>query len=442
MSLGGILNLDVYQSTRLKEGEDTENVVQSFDDYNTRLAETMGRHRGNLWHQAGDNVIYTFPNTALAIEAALSFDNDLVDFNHKNNKLRRPVTVRVGICPGEVSSIPESERKKTPDKNLDVSGHLEKHCPPGKILLSRQAYEAAKSWKGLFRYGPSVRHGSDVLETFVSTASRLTERETALSRGLSDRQKQVLPLIPFPCWEDIKPDSKTNLINLHQFFDETDLIVILGETRTRRAFNSNVGHPAATSDAVAVTELIHASRTNRDVIVGIDEWEDIQNHVAERNIIVIGSGITNIYAYVFNDLIEPLKFARDSKILNIMELIIANDRRYQFGHHALFVDEMNSGLLVICNNPFNVEKKMLWIAGITGMATSAAARLARELLRSGGNALPRDTPCNHPIACVVGTQLPPNAPTSHFSGRWRIEGYNLQWMIDTDGNIWSSNKLR
>jgi len=305
----GILNLDIYQSTRLKQGESNEAVTASFDTYNERLTDTMTRCRGIIWHEAGDNVVYTFYNTASAIEAALSFENELAEFNQNNNKLCRPITVRIGITPGKVSSTAKDKRGRLPNTDLDVSGHLEKHCPPGKILLSRAAYEVAGAWKQLFRYGPPIRHGSHTLETFVSATNHLND--TIQLRGLSDRQKEVMPLIPFPRWDDIKPDIAFSLTDLQQFFEMDDLLVIFGETRTRGNFDSNVGHPAATSDAVTVMELLCASRTNRNVIAGIDEWEDMQNYVADRNIIVVGSGITNIYAYAFNDLMQPLRFARD-----------------------------------------------------------------------------------------------------------------------------------
>ena len=274
-----------------------------------------------------------------------------------------------------------------------------------------------------------------VRDVVSAHADHLHETETALSRGLSDRQKDVLPVIPFPNWEDIKPDVQFGLTNIQQFFETDDLLVILGETRTQGELASNVHHPASTSDAMAVTELICASRTHRDVIVGIDEWEDTQDYVADRNVIVVGSGITNIYSYIFNDLIKPLKFTRDPVVGNITELIIANERRYQFGNHALFVDDRHSGLLVLCNNPFNVEKKMLWIAGVTGIATSASARLAKDFLKLGGKVIPADAAIQINWR-VVGGKSPPNSPSSSFWARWRVEGYHMRWMTDVQGTIW------
>lgn len=388
-------------------------------------------------------MIYTFPSPASAIEAALSFENDLDLLNHKDinieKNIAKPFTVRIGITTGSITSIPIPQRGIFPDKDLDTSGHLKKHCPPGKILLSRDAYEGAGTWKRLFRYGPPIRHGSQTLETFVSATSHMSNAGTTLSQGLSDRQKDVLPVIPFPRWEDLKPDLSFGLPNLHQFFETDDLLVILGETRTRDVSYTNVSHPAATSDAVAVTELICSSRTNRDVIVGIDEWEDIQDYAADRNIVVVGSGITNIYAYMFNDIIEPLRFARDPKEYNIIELIVTNERRYQFGHHGLFVDDRHSGLLVVCNNPFNIDKKMLWMAGITGIATSASARLAADFMRRGSRVIPADAACQNPIACVVGGKAPPHSPSPSFWARWRVDGYSLKWMIDARGTMWCSS---
>ena len=82
-----ILNLDMYRGTRLKQGVSSDLVTETFNAYNRKLADSMTRCKGVLWHQAGDNVIYTFPNPASAIEAALSFGNELSIFNQEKNKI-------------------------------------------------------------------------------------------------------------------------------------------------------------------------------------------------------------------------------------------------------------------------------------------------------------------------------------------------------------------
>lgn len=431
-----ILNLDVYKSSTLKEGENAADIDSSFEEYNQRLAKTCESFHASKYDRSGDGVIYIFPTPGFAINAALSLANELADFNERGNKLRRAFITRIGITTTEMPDIDEQRRGRIYHADLDLSGHLEDACPPGRVMISRSAYDHAGQYRSNFRTGPRIKHGSGLIDTFVLKSRHLTAKERNLVQGLSDAQREVLPAIPFPDWENLKPDEGADLTQIQSFL-ESDLVVVLGETRKPAEHNSGVFNGAASSDAVAVVELLCENRRHKSVLVGIDEWEDTQDTAASRNIIVVGSGIVNTYAYCFNDLIKPLNFARSPQsVPNVMDMITTGDSRLTFGDHGTHSDDRHSGLLVTCKNPFNVEKSMLWIAGITGMGTSCAARLALDFLRNGRNTVPQGSRCLSPIACVVSRKPQPNLPETRYGGRWRIRDYRLVWMTDRDLHQW------
>jgi class 3 adenylate cyclase len=434
MSQEAILYLDVLSSTKLKKGSPKSAWSKLFQEYNSRLATAMHQNEGVLWSQSGDGVIYTFPNCGFAVQAALALANHVSDINRSRNPQCKPITLRIGITPGHISRVPTKQRAAYADPQLDLAGHLQNRCPPGKILISRKAYEEVGTIRPLFRYGPRLTHGDEQLETYVSASQQRGDNELLI--GLSDTQREAIPTMPFPDWEDLKPPRDVSLKTLKSFFDE-DVLAILGESRGLTHGQSHVTHPATTSDAVGVCELISGSGTTHDVIICIDEWVDTQDYATDRNIIVVGSGIVNTYAYSFNDLMRPLRFDRH-KSGNVIQLIIGKDGKRQFGHHAPTVDDRHAGLLLLCRNPFNVDRLMLWIAGISGLSTSAAARLARDFVKRPEGILPVDCKCESPIGCVVVSRGPPNAPPSTFWARWRLTEYSLVWMVDNHGVAWPS----
>lgn len=184
-------------------------------------------------------------------------------------------------------------------------------------------------------------------------------------------------------------------------------------------------------------EVIATLGANREVKVGIDHWDDTADIILDRNIIIVGSGTVNIYAFALNDLFQLVHFVKTrGRVLN---QIVATSQKEQvyFGPHALPPED--SGLLIISKSPFNPDKALLWIAGITGMGTQAAAKFLKDMvidpqytIRKIGAQKP--TP---PVACIIGAEV--RIPledwrVSDYYRRWKITDYKVLWMVDRDGN--------
>ena len=185
---------------------------------------------------------------------------------------------------------------------------------------------------------------------------------------------------------------------------------------------------AATSDAVGLLEALTIPET-LDLRVGIDEWQDTADLVVDRNVIIVGSGTMNIYAALLNHVFEPLHFAMPPDGRST-EPIIAGGLRNQthFGLHA--DGSHDSGFIMLAKSIFNLDKSIVWIAGITGMATQAALASLKDLL-TGYIAID-----DRAIGYVVSPRTPRGLGPgiSEYYRKWRISEYKIVHQVDADGN--------
>jgi len=425
-----ILDIDVYRSTMLKNGESQDSITQTFNNYHLLVEETFKKFNGEIWHRMGDGAIVLFPISEDAVSASLQLLNSLVEFNRKKNRLSLPLSVRIGIHETEedIINVPKDKRGKYASTALDIAGKLQKNCPIGKIAISAEVYDKIGVLQRLFRPSLVKLQGKNF---FVLIDRPIMPQEEELLYGLSREQKKVMPPIPFPVWDKIIPGQDINLAKLNEFLSEP-LVVILGETSsdpTKSPISS-----AATSDAIGMIEVMGALRANFEIKAGIDEWEDTADLVSDRNVVLIGSGIVNIYAFALNDIFFPLHFVKTRG--RIFDQIVATTAKEQlyFGPHG--IPPRDCGLVIISKSPFNLEKILVWVAGITGMGTQAAAILMRELTRDPDGALRRKgvKDLNNPIACVVCPHIAEGPwEIRNYYKRWRISDYKILWAVDQQG---------
>jgi hypothetical protein len=191
---------------------------------------------------------------------------------------------------------------------------------------------------------------------------------------------------------------------------------------------------AATSDAVGVSEAL-VNRREDNVLVGIDEWEDTADLVASRNVLIVGSGATNMYALVLNDLFAPLHFIIAEG--RAMDCIMAGSGKTAvfFGPHTgdgvrkgqELTD--SAGLLIAAKNVFEPDTTLVWAAGINGMGTQAVAGLLRDLLR-GRVSLPESV-----VGCVVvpAIRRRDQGGLKEYYRRLRISDYDIVYAVDASG---------
>jgi class 3 adenylate cyclase len=134
------LDIDIAESTRLKEGASPEEVIKCFAEYWKLVDLAALTKTGRLLNRAGDGAIYLFGQAEHALQCALDIRQKLKDFNQKANTLKAPFAVRMGLNTGEILEDPTKKTADVFSQVLDVAGHLQKMASPGEILVSESAY--------------------------------------------------------------------------------------------------------------------------------------------------------------------------------------------------------------------------------------------------------------------------------------------------------------
>ncbi len=143
------LDIDIAESTKLKEGQPPQAILQSFNAYWKMVDLASLGNGGRLLNRAGDGAIYLFGKPDEAIEAAKEILRELKKFNEKSNTLKSPFQVRMGLNTGEIIEDPNKKTGDVFSQVLDISGHLQKMAGSGELLVSENTYKQL-SKKGNF----------------------------------------------------------------------------------------------------------------------------------------------------------------------------------------------------------------------------------------------------------------------------------------------------
>ncbi|MBM3472393.1 MAG: adenylate/guanylate cyclase domain-containing protein [Armatimonadetes bacterium] len=428
--------VDVY-SLGIVKGEISRtlgenHVTAAMAQYHEFVHGVFGKEGGEHSHCAGDCCVGVFPTARDAVRAAVRVQEEICDLNARLKLGCAPLTVRIGVAQGPVPEVEPGRRQAMPSDVLDEAGHLEKACPPGRVLISRGVRESLRMGGCQWRPGPLV----DGKGTFVLVDRAVTPLELDKRRSLSERQRHSMPLIAFPSWEVIRPRGDTNLTKLPVLL--RDAMVVLGETRQAdqgAPVGTAVSSAAATSDAVGAIEVLAAAQASPSVIAGVDEWGDTQDLAFERSLFVVGSPAVNLHAYAMNDLMKLVHFDRDpSGLLTIIAADRAARRRFpDTSPHS--GQRRHFGFVALSRSPLNVKHTLLWVAGISGMGTHLAARLVRDLVLDPLATLAQAgiPECPPPVAMVVEPASAPYGRLVQSEGRWRIDDYQVVWSINEDG---------
>jgi len=253
-------------------------------------------------------------------------------------------------------------------------------------------------------------------------------RTIITAEGLSDSQQSTLGDIVRWKAADLLHHPIPSLKTLNHFFAEKTTF-IFGESRQGEGghLSSRVYHGAPTSDVVVCGDLLRLAARRGGFQLAIDEWQETKNYAASTNLVIVGSGVVNTYAYAINDFL-PLNFDR-SRAAKGIENAIMFDGKPLFGHHKEF-DSPNYALVLFCNSPFSVNRRMLWIAGIKGIGTAAAAVCGKALAESSSRILHEFT---HPIGCIVLPFIPRDRNPEQCRGGQRIRGCTIRAVLEKEG---------
>jgi class 3 adenylate cyclase len=133
------LSVDVVDSTSMKSGADPLAVEYSFSAYHRYVAEIAHRFSGQVHSTAGDGVTCVFGNPEKAYQAARMVQRNLVQFNSAHNRIGSPFVLRCGIHSGTVVAPTGDLRGVEFSHVIDLAARLQKHGPPGGIILSQSS---------------------------------------------------------------------------------------------------------------------------------------------------------------------------------------------------------------------------------------------------------------------------------------------------------------
>lgn len=434
----GILYIDGFNWSALKHSEtDLDELSEAdqrsnrkpeeetFARYHDRLRSWIEGHGGTVWNTIGDCTIASgFPTIDEAVAAAQTIQRRLERFNDFENQLGSPLMVRIGVARGSLPNVPPAKRGAVSPPALDEAGHLEKDCPPGGIRISRGAFVALRFSQHEFRPGLSADLKSKSEGSFVWIDRMLTAQDREAIAVLPPRQKRAYPPIVvsqkylrrYPCTHDFS--------QLPEILK--DVFVILGETRLPNAPNGPVSHSASTSDAVGLLEILAALESSPKVAAGMDEWADTIDRAAQSSIIVVGSPAVNLFAYAANRVL-PVGFAQEPSgpmRIRVQDEVRARYFPESFEHSGF---DRHIGFALLTRSPFNPKHSLLWIAGISGMATQAAARFVRDLIINPSRTL-SGLKADHPNVAVVAPAWEAGYEPEQYQGMWRVTDYHVKWI--------------
>jgi class 3 adenylate cyclase len=136
---GTFLSLDIVSSTKLKEGESSLAVINSFQAFQAYIKEHIARAASTVF--SGDGVMCLFKDPQRAVDTALKILQDLTQFNQQASSLKRDFNVRIGINSGPILMEETSDLGTVTEQTIDIAGHLQKYGKPGRLLISRSTWD-------------------------------------------------------------------------------------------------------------------------------------------------------------------------------------------------------------------------------------------------------------------------------------------------------------
>ncbi|MDD5529647.1 MAG: adenylate/guanylate cyclase domain-containing protein [bacterium] len=141
------MDIDIVESTALKQNELQENIIFSFTEF-WKLADLIiQNNQGRLLSRAGDEAMYLFEDVNKAIAGAQQLLDGLDKFNKTTNFLKLPFNVRLGLNTGKIVEDQQKGDNVVFSKITDIAGHLQKMALPGEILISGNTYDKLQNKK-------------------------------------------------------------------------------------------------------------------------------------------------------------------------------------------------------------------------------------------------------------------------------------------------------
>ncbi len=402
----------------------------TFQKFHDRIRTWIEQHDGSVWNTMGDCVIAgNFPSVDEAVASAAAIQRRMLDFNVNDNALGFPLLLRIGVSLGSLDDIPPAQRGEHSSHWLDIAGHLQKDCPPGRIRISKEVFEKLSFGRQDFRPAALTDLKTGSAGSFIWVDRARIQSEIEALRDFSPAQRKAYPLLLLSNHDYYRQPVQQTFHDLPKTLEHS--VVILGETRDTDPTHSILSHPAPTSDAVGIIEIMAALPQSQDIIAGVDEWVDTSDLAGQRNVVVIGSPVVNLFALAINKVLPGGGFSMERA--GPMRIRVREKGRDRYFPEGSKHSEMDSGfaLVVLTHNPMNPKHQLLWIAGISGLGTQAAARFVRDLVLGPKTTLDnfRDKGSDKPNLAVIRPKWQAGYNEEHYvRGQWRVSEYEVVWL--------------
>lgn len=150
------VSLDIAGSTTMKAGEDPFVIEHAFVEYRKLVERIIGRHNVYKAAWTPDGQMFAFRSPDGAVKASIETLSALPKFNKEVSKMKQPFRLRAGANCGIVSTDDATPMEQVSDESIDVAGHLQKHCDPGDLWISKELFDRLTDKLGFEPNGKNV----------------------------------------------------------------------------------------------------------------------------------------------------------------------------------------------------------------------------------------------------------------------------------------------
>ncbi len=129
------LSVDVVGSSEMKRGAPELDAEYSFIRFLDWVEEVVRRFGGVIHNAAGDGVIALFEDDGAAVDAAISLQKEITQFNKVHNRLPTAFRIRCGVSAGVVPVDETLPMGKIVSPVIDRAAELRKLAEPGEVII-------------------------------------------------------------------------------------------------------------------------------------------------------------------------------------------------------------------------------------------------------------------------------------------------------------------
>ncbi len=159
------VSIDVVGSTRIKTGQNEQDIIYTFLAYHKLVSDLAYTHHGEVTSVTGDGMMCRFQRPEDAAGLAQELLAQLPTFNKKQNHLTHPMELRVGVHTGEVFESESMASGQIISKTLDIAAKLQQGAEVNHAQFSEATVSLlGEKAKGFRRAGWNAALGTNVFD--------------------------------------------------------------------------------------------------------------------------------------------------------------------------------------------------------------------------------------------------------------------------------------